>query len=1347
MNTPHLRSALEQLRLKLLDLTGRNRLLNFKHTPGRSLRSADGSPQAIYNRLVESSAKSTITIRGVPEPQPSEWPVRDGRRTRPDAEEWAAILRVPTNYEMSGNGHGEATFRALYYPDDLSKHCRKLEREATSAIEETGANMLFLVLGFLEYPDQPQGDGKFLAPLISVPVGLASRSMAGERVFDLEYTGDDVAPNLSLYEKLRVDHGLVLPEFSEEQADVERYFSDIEDVVRSRLGFAVKRRVTLCLLSFTNMLLFRDLKPESWSDEGESHPLLDHPVVRQIFDGQGDGGGTGLVDPPQHDVDEGPGAKIPLIFDADSSQHSALVDALQEKRNLVIEGPPGTGKSQTITNLIAACIESGKTVLFVAEKLAALEVVRSRLSTAGLDPFILELHSSKTNKKRVLEDIKKRIVHRQTTAVNMSRKLEQLAAYRKQLRAYVNLMKSVTHNAMGLTVHAMIWRSERHRLQLSVDEVIRAPPAVKNVAELDPLSFRRRIDALKQLADQYVDIGGFDAASPFWGFFPERLQPGQEHAIADLLSRAVAWVEPLVHQARAYAHLQEASPIGVTAEGGVAQLQTLRDVLGAAPVGAPLHLLPRFFQADSTGQRVKQLVERLDTRLARYRDLGSVVNAGLRAESEGTEDRLAVLKRVKSMSEALGGTLGTVSDMAALSSSLTKASEILRSAELQVRDFCTRNQLPYDGSRRSLARLEEYASRAATLPDPHWRHFNPALVEEGASSELEALGRRQQEWLESHSRLGERLYLDNLPDGTALRAAILTLREGPAWYRVFQPRWRMASALHRQLQRKKKRVHSSERLADLEDISSYIQLKGRWQADPGWSTYCGRLPSDEPIPLEGFIAIADWADGVRKALAELSLDGERLGHLSGDVAKKFRREHVEIASLLQSAHTELQTIESQLSLLCAAKNTQPVEEIYGFAQELGRAVGEMLDWLKPIGCLDADFSAVLAACDAAAERRTIAGEVERATTLKELLGDQYHGLTTDVQGVLKVLDWGQSVQSSMLPGIIKRCLLGPDGLQLGGRLSEYLERILEGLNAAARLESELQRFGSCDFARWSCSQSGEDLVAFAVNLQARMANAASHPEALVAWSQYVDRRGDAMSEDLGAFVTLLERGKVPPKELGDACGYATYTAMVKGVFSHFPELTQFTGLKQRQIIEEFQKLDKEIIAHRGAAIAMEAVARGHPAPGFGAARVDDKTEMALLNYLIPQQRPRVPVRQLLLRAKSAVQTLKPCLMMGPQAVAQFLDPQGMRFDLLIMDEASQLRPEDAIGAVARAKQLVVVGDPKQLPPTTFFPVRISPTTAPSSTRRPTPRAFWICVSPALGALDRCSGITDRSITP
>lgn len=168
-----IQEALKQLRTKLLDLSGRNRLLNFKHTPGRSLQSVEGDLQAIYDRLVETTGRTSILIRGVPEPPRSEWVLRDGRRVPPEIGEWAVAQNIPTSHELPEGGGGDATFRALLYPETLAKHCRKLEREANLAIEETGANMLFLVLGFLEYPGEPQSDRRFFWPRSSASLSLS----------------------------------------------------------------------------------------------------------------------------------------------------------------------------------------------------------------------------------------------------------------------------------------------------------------------------------------------------------------------------------------------------------------------------------------------------------------------------------------------------------------------------------------------------------------------------------------------------------------------------------------------------------------------------------------------------------------------------------------------------------------------------------------------------------------------------------------------------------------------------------------------------------------------------------------------------------------------------------------------------------------------------------------------------------------------------------------------------------------------------------------------------------------------------------------------------------------------
>jgi hypothetical protein len=551
-----LEDALGQLRLKLLDLSGRNRLLNFRHAPGRSLQFVEGNPSALFRRLIDAPNRAAITINGLPEPSREEWVEQNDRRMRPDPREWARQLGIPTSYDLGGSD-GDTEVRALLYPDDLSRHCRKLEGEALSAIEETGANMLFLVLGFLEFPDQRASDRTLCAPLISLPVAMTKRDLGGHQTFSLQYTGDDITENLSLREKLREDHSIILPELDDEQINIDDYFAALRTVIRPHPGFAIRRWASLCLLSFTNMLLVRDLDPTKWPTSGDWNGLLDHSIVREVFEGRAEPDDPLVGSAPEYEVEEGPASKIPLIFDADSSQHSALVDVMVHGKNLVIEGPPGTGKSQTITNLIASGIAAGKKILFVAEKLAALEVVKTRLSLAGLDPFVLELHSNKSNKKRVLEDLSKRLAYHPRQPADLPRKAEQLAGYRAELKSYSSLMNSVSHNAFGLTIHQVMWRAETERARLTVDERLQAQLLVPDATEISSLELSRRTDCLGHLSAQYVHIGRFDKGCAFWGFFPEKIIPGDEVQLGDLFSASVEWADQFVNHVAYYTSLAD----------------------------------------------------------------------------------------------------------------------------------------------------------------------------------------------------------------------------------------------------------------------------------------------------------------------------------------------------------------------------------------------------------------------------------------------------------------------------------------------------------------------------------------------------------------------------------------------------------------------------------------------------------------------------------------------------------------------------------------------------------------------------------------------------------------------
>src|SRR5262249_5209708 len=233
-------------------------------------------------------------------------------------------------------------------------------------------------------------------------------------------------------------------------------------VLAQKTRWRIRRQVTLSLLSFGKLLMYRDLDAKVWPD------IKKHPLVTELFDGRKS---DTIVHAEEHPIDA-PQLKheLPsLVVDADSSQHSALIDAMRGQ-NLVIEGPPGTGKSQTITNLIAAALTKGKTVLFVSEKLAALEVVRRRLDEAGLGLFCLELHSHKTRKDSLLRDLEARLKSR--GSFRDPKDLEQhLSIVEEKKRALTRYAELINKELLPLqsTVFEVLWAREIAFQQLTFD--------------------------------------------------------------------------------------------------------------------------------------------------------------------------------------------------------------------------------------------------------------------------------------------------------------------------------------------------------------------------------------------------------------------------------------------------------------------------------------------------------------------------------------------------------------------------------------------------------------------------------------------------------------------------------------------------------------------------------------------------------------------------------------------------------------------------------------------------------------------------------------------------------------
>jgi hypothetical protein len=392
---------LELARRDLLELTTSNRLLSTprEKTPGAAIRIADESSAEVFRSLVHEGTSLRFEDGSLADKSAGRQSHRDS-----DAEvETDSTSATATETDTSDRTKSSASDDVLHTnltSEELDRRLQALLDDSATLMQEQGVNVLYLALGFLKWFEIDVPETPRYAPLLLVPVVL-EKGRSGKR-YSLSWNDGEIETNLTLKVRLKSDFGINLPDVpNAEDLSPITYFQDVSAVIADQGGWEVRADdILLWCFSFTRLLMYRDLDPNNWPT---SRPLQDQPLI------------TGLLQdgfPPVESLCSG-NENIDRLFDATTTRHvidcdssqSLVIEEAARGRNLVIQGPPGTGKSQTITNLIAAAVSSGKTILFVAEKMAALEVVKRRLDNIGLGEVCLELHSRKSNKRIVLREV------------------------------------------------------------------------------------------------------------------------------------------------------------------------------------------------------------------------------------------------------------------------------------------------------------------------------------------------------------------------------------------------------------------------------------------------------------------------------------------------------------------------------------------------------------------------------------------------------------------------------------------------------------------------------------------------------------------------------------------------------------------------------------------------------------------------------------------------------------------------------------------------------------------------------------------------------------------------------
>mgnify|MGYP006425542191 CR=1 FL=1 len=498
-----IREKLEKARKELLDLGLRNHLINYKELTTKGIHVLDEISKQLLNILVKESK----TMYFLPDPS------KDRNGEGEEGQSYFDFIQPDESDDEIADRHTDNKIQTPHSSKRLQRRLLNTYYQTRSHIQERGVNVLYLALGMLHWYEDENSDKLRRAPLILIPIEL-SRSDAQSK-FKIRYTGEEIGGNLSLQAKFKMDFGLEIPlpeigeELSVHELNLEKYFESVAHKIRNRDRWKVAQNEQgIGFFSFNKFLMYNDLDHKNWPDGKKPSQ---HPIINSLM-GEGFDEPEPIITNNDHIDDYLEPKDLNQVVNADSSQTKAISDVIQG-RNLVIQGPPGTGKSQTITNIIAEALADNKKVLFVSEKMAALEVVKRRMDEIRLGDACLELHSHKSNKKSFLDELERTMNLNKPINNNNDFDIEGLKKNRDELNRY----SSAVNEAMGES-HATPYQAYGRILKIKKElgEVSKPKIGQDKLLGLDRANFKKILDSVERLEAQIERIGR-PIEHPFWG--------------------------------------------------------------------------------------------------------------------------------------------------------------------------------------------------------------------------------------------------------------------------------------------------------------------------------------------------------------------------------------------------------------------------------------------------------------------------------------------------------------------------------------------------------------------------------------------------------------------------------------------------------------------------------------------------------------------------------------------------------------------------------------------------------------------------------------------------------------
>lgn len=1239
-----LHNRIEIWKKLLLDFGKRNRLINFLEGKRNNVKITAPSFDSLWEFIV-------VNEREIIFPYAKKIQVNDEGE-----DEYETIIKgdIETNRPIG----------------DLQKTLKALRYKANTSIEEQGINTLYLIFGMLKWKERDDSSQVFSSPIILVPVKLLIESILSP--YRLVLHDDEIVINPTLSHKLNNDFGIVMPEFDSAHDSPSEYLEKLFHKVENK-GWNIEKCTHLTNLSFLKINMYKDL-------ERNEEKLNSNIVIAALAGEQDPIQVSGELNNFDHDKLIRPIDTFQVV-DADSSQQDAIL--LSKKGvSFVLQGPPGTGKSQTITNIISEAIADGKKVLFVSEKMAALQVVYNRLANVGLADFCLTLHSHKAKKKDILRDLANSINIDHTRVRDEAlTQLDLLERKRNLLNKYQEELHTPTS---GLNVSIYSVNGKLAKLE-------NVPDVVFSISDVDTVTtdiLNERIYLLNEFS-KTIGKRSEDYSSNVWRNSSIKFL---SNALRQEIDSNVAVAIPLI-KALAEQHSLICSQLGVKLELSLIGIDNLVSILSFAAkspsipiewiIGGNIDVL--IDKARRYKEEVEQIVETTNELKSKFCDSFFDYDA-VKHKENLCSLMLQLQTRIKGDNNWISQNISKINrELITITSEINSLFEEAENIALKL-GIPTPN---------TIAQIALFYQSVQALADVHNVHPTQKWFN---SDELVRIKSN----IEVHKSLHS--------SALELKDSILSRfdKEILEWdfYPVLQRFRGEYTSFFRFLNGKYRE--------DVKHLNSYLSKGEKLSYNDALevlnmlkriSDNQASITANTQYYSENY---GDYYSGVNTQWNVLSCDIDKfensvhhLHTLTSRLQNLIVQGELPISDIMQfNAHYSTFDIGSAFEQLrsilkCDSDETDQWNEIKIYAQEsssLATAfISEFQDLInkRKTYC---NYESAISDLDLLISLNTLNEDlVQQQDSIYSLYKDYYNGVETDWKKLINALEYAVELKNF----VTRYNLPEPFVKDICGNNS-FISYCYDEYQKISKQKDAVQKS-----ITWFASlfNNGEEFYQYNIlDLAARMSLCKNKKYLLEEWVDYCSNREKCNKAGLEEYLNKVEEFGVDSNYIVASYLKRFYWLWLDAVLPNFPEVQNFRGRIQSQTINEFCELDKGQFKIAQARVRERVLSR---IPDFNSIN-GARDEIAVLKKELNKQKRLMPLRKLFMAIPNLVTSLRPCFMMSPLSVSVFLEAQSYNFDLVIFDEASQVHTEDAIGAIMRGKQIIIVGDTKQLPPTSFF---------------------------------------------